>query len=189
MKRSRDMQRLAGVLALSWSSIYGVAAQTANDELLEAVDLVVPDLSSVSSETRQLLEDARRELEQLVEATAPSSVVVEKLNFLGELYVAYGFEDAALETLAQVAELAPQSWRTHYVLGYLNERQGNLDAAVAAPRARRGSWRWRGRAERGGQLDSTGPGCCSKLVTCRRLLAISKPLRWLIPAVRPPGTV
>jgi tetratricopeptide (TPR) repeat protein len=94
---------------------------------------VTPEVSPVRSPDLTGLEAAVaaqiREMQSLVTTQAPQAGAYGEL---GQVYLAYGFNDAAADCFRNASTLDPKEARWAYLLGATEQAAGRLDAAVAA---------------------------------------------------------
>ena len=90
-----------------------------------AVPVRVPDLSGLESAVAAQISEMQRLLSaQTADAKAYGD--------LGQVYLAYGFNDAAADCFANAAALDPRDPRWPYLLGAAHQAAGRLDDAAAA---------------------------------------------------------
>ena len=98
-----------------------------------------PNLEGMDEEVRQQLEDKRRalalvltRLQEQAEAGQPASLEPAGAAFggLGALYFLYGETEAAEPALANASRLQPDELRWPYLLGFVQQTLGKLEAAA-----------------------------------------------------------
>ena len=97
----------------------------------DLVDVPQPDLASVEANVQEHIRTTQKTLADTL--ANPVSTPVERgeaYGTLGQVYQAYGFDDAARASYENAAKLQPQSFRWHYYAGYLEERIGDNDSAL-----------------------------------------------------------
>ncbi|MGA7293102.1 MAG: tetratricopeptide repeat protein [Terriglobales bacterium] len=90
-----------------------------------------PDFATADASVQQQIRDAQKALGDTLARSGSSSVQRgESYGALGQVYQAYGFDDAARVSYENAAKLDAQSFRWHYYAGYLEQRIGDNDSAV-----------------------------------------------------------
>jgi protein O-mannosyl-transferase len=104
---------------------------------VDLVEIPRPELAGVDQPVQEQIRAAQAALTAALggssSSSSSSSRAVEKaraFGSLGEIYQAYGFEDAALACYANAAKLEPQSFRWEYYAGYLHQRSGDTESAL-----------------------------------------------------------
>ncbi len=97
----------------------------------DLADVPQPDLANVETNVQEHI----RTTQKLLADTLANSVSTlmergEAYGALGQVYQAYGFDDAARASYENAAKLEPQSFRWHYYAGFLEERMGDKDSAL-----------------------------------------------------------
>ncbi len=90
-----------------------------------------PDLSSVEAGARDQLEEGKRRLEKDLK-DRDDSVVAAAFGSMGELYHAYGLNEAAATCYRNAASLAPGDFAWPYYSGLLAQESGDLEQAQQA---------------------------------------------------------
>jgi tetratricopeptide (TPR) repeat protein len=101
----------------------------------DLVEIPRPELAGVDQPVQEQIRAAQAALTAALggSKSSSSSRAVEKaraFGSLGEIYQAYGFDDAALACYANAAKLEPQSFRWEYYAGYLHQRNGDTESAL-----------------------------------------------------------
>lgn len=97
-------------------------------DLLEAPP--PPDLTGVDPQAQQQIRAAQAALTAtLAQADASRDRLAEAFGSLGQIYQAYGFDEAALACYAKAARLDPHSFRWSYYAGYLRQETGDVETA------------------------------------------------------------
>ena len=91
----------------------------------EAGPVRFPDLSGLESAVASQLGEMRKLL-----AAQPANAG--SFGDLGQAYLAYGFNDAAVDCFQNASRLDPQDFRWPYLLGAAQQAAGRLDGAAAA---------------------------------------------------------
>jgi tetratricopeptide (TPR) repeat protein len=95
------------------------------------LDIPQADLASVDPAVAKQIHDSQAALASAIAQTdAPRSHWAEAFGSLGQVYQAYGFNDAAIACYANAVRLDSQSFRWLYYLGYLHQKNGNAEAAT-----------------------------------------------------------
>ena len=106
----------------------------------DLVEMVRPDLSNVAPAIQQQIQAAQTKLaEVLARPDSSPAFRGDAFGRLGQIYQAYGFDDAARAAYANAAKLAPQSYKWHYYSAYLKQRIGDesaLDSYKSAQKLR-----------------------------------------------------
>lgn len=97
----------------------------------DLVDVPQPDLASVEATVQEHIRTTQKVLADTL-ANSVSTLVErgEAYGTLGQVYQAYGFDDAARASYENAAKLEPQSFRWHYYAGFLEDRIGDKDSAL-----------------------------------------------------------
>lgn len=99
----------------------------------ELAPLVSPRLDAVEEQVRDQLEDHRQALDELAASEAPDrGALADAFGRMGQLYLLYGFEEAATPAIENARRLAPEDFRWRYYLGVLHQEKGELEAAIEA---------------------------------------------------------
>lgn len=101
---------------------------------VDLVEIPRPELTGVDQPVQEQIRAAQAALTAaLGRSNSSSSSSAEKARAfggLGEIYQAYGFDDAALACYANAAKLEPRSFRWEYYAGYLHQRSGDTESAL-----------------------------------------------------------
>lgn len=90
-----------------------------------------PDLAGVAPAVRKQIHDAQAAVARALSSTnTDSSRRAETFGSLGQIYQAYGFNNAALTCYTDAARLDSQSFRWFYYSGYLLQKNGNAESAA-----------------------------------------------------------
>jgi tetratricopeptide (TPR) repeat protein len=101
------------------------------DAQVQLMEVPQPTLSGVDPPVREQVQTAQTALDEALSRHDSSRTQkADAFGSLGEIYQAYGFEDAALISYENAAKLAPHSFRWQYYSGYLHERSGKSEAAA-----------------------------------------------------------
>ncbi len=96
----------------------------------DLVEVPQPDLSGVDPPVREQIVTAQTALNAtLARPNSSRAQKAEAFGSLGQIYQAYGFDDAALACYENAANLGTSSFRWHYYAGYLKQRKGDIEAA------------------------------------------------------------
>lgn len=88
-----------------------------------------PSLDSADPAVRRQIVGFRERLDTLLEKGARSAEARAALQTMGEVYLAYDLLDASEACFLAAEEGGGREFQTAYLLGYLNERRGDLEAA------------------------------------------------------------
>jgi len=101
------------------------------DSKVDLVEIPQPELAGVDQPVQEQIRAAQAALAATL-GRSNSSRVEKGTAFgsLGEIYQAYGFDDAALASYQNAAKLAPRSFRWEYYAGYLHQRNGDTESAL-----------------------------------------------------------
>jgi tetratricopeptide (TPR) repeat protein len=95
------------------------------------VDVPQPDLASLEAGVQEHIRTTQKALADALANSASTPVERgEAFGTLGQVYQAYGFDDAARASYENAAKLNPHSFRWHYYAGYLEQRIGDNDSAL-----------------------------------------------------------
>jgi tetratricopeptide (TPR) repeat protein len=115
-------------------SVFLLAQQTAPRSAhgqVQLMEVPQPDLSGVDPPAREQIRTAQAALDEALSRHDSSRTQsANAFGSLGQIYQAYGFDDAALVCYENAVRLAPQSFRWQYYSGYLHQRTGEDEAAV-----------------------------------------------------------
>ena len=99
---------------------------------VDMLEVPQPDLTGVDPFVQEQIRASQTALAAtLAHADASRARRAEAFGNLGQIYQAYGFEDAALSCYANAARLDPESFRWFYYSGYLRQTNGDTEAAVS----------------------------------------------------------
>jgi Flp pilus assembly protein TadD len=106
------------------------AAHAANNRI-DLLTVPHPDLANVDKTVQDQIQAAQDALNAILAKPSASNVEKAKaFGSLGQIYQAYGFDDAALACYENASRLEPQSFRWNYYSGYLHQTAGDTDSAV-----------------------------------------------------------
>jgi tetratricopeptide (TPR) repeat protein len=107
------------------------SSQRSADSKVDLVEVPQPELAGVDQPVQEQIRAAQASLAATL-GRSNSSRVEKGTAFgsLGEIYQAYGFDDAALASYQNAAQLAPRSFRWKYYAGYLHQRNGDTESAL-----------------------------------------------------------
>lgn len=101
----------------------------AHEKLMEVPE---PNLTGVDLPVQTQIQSAEKALTATLNLHAAVGAEKAKaFGYLGEIYQAYGFDDAATACYANAAKLAPLAFRWHYYLAYLHEKRGDSKLAAS----------------------------------------------------------
>jgi protein O-mannosyl-transferase len=115
-----------------------VAAQESSERSsagrVDLVEIPQPELAGVDQPVQEQVRAAQAALTAMLgRSNSSASRAAEKataFGSLGEIYQAYGFDEAALACYENATRLAPQSFRWFYYAGYLHQRSGDIESAL-----------------------------------------------------------
>jgi tetratricopeptide (TPR) repeat protein len=120
----------AMVVGSDFSAAQGAAAPAAIGEL-NLLEAPQPDIAGVDPVVQEQIHAAQSGLAAaLAQADASRVRRAKAFGNLGEIYQAYGFEDAALACYANATSLDSKSFRWFYYAGYLHQANGDTEAAA-----------------------------------------------------------
>ena len=104
------------------------AAQAA-DQHPKLREIPEPDLSNAGPSIEKQIEAAQNALPRLLaQPDASPAQRGDAFGRLGQIYQAYGFDEAARAAYSNATMLAPGSYKWHYYFGYLKQRVGDESA-------------------------------------------------------------
>jgi tetratricopeptide (TPR) repeat protein len=113
---------------------FSVAQETSgppHDRKSDLVEIPQPELGGVDQPVQEQIRAAQTALGGVLARSNSSSVDrAREFGSLGEIYQAYGFNDAALACYQNAARLEPQSFRWQYYAGYLHQLNGDSESAL-----------------------------------------------------------
>jgi tetratricopeptide (TPR) repeat protein len=90
-----------------------------------------PDLSALQANVQEHIRTTQKALaDTLGRSVSTPAERGEAYGTMGQVYQAYGFDDAARASYENAAKLDPHSFRWHYYAGYLEQRIGDNDSAL-----------------------------------------------------------
>lgn len=119
--------------ALAAGADFAAARSEAQNSLSPQVSLLEvpePDLTAADPQVREQIRGARAAFTAaLAQPGASRAQRAEAFGNLGQIYQAYGFNNAALNCYANASRLDPQSFRWSYYAGYLRQESGDTETA------------------------------------------------------------
>lgn len=116
----------AAVINAAWNA--GAAQDARNAAGL--VDVPQPDLAGVDAPVQQQIRAAQSALTAvLVQKDAPHARLAAAFGKLGQIYQAYGFDEAALASYRNAAQLDSQAFQWFYYQAYLRHKNGDAEGA------------------------------------------------------------
>lgn len=107
------------------------AAEFSDGPTVELVPLMELDLEEAEAAVREQVEARRSAVDEaLADSAGDPAVTAQAFADLGLAYVTYEFLEAAESCFENARRLAPEDFRWHYLLGYLEMIQGDLPAAT-----------------------------------------------------------
>jgi tetratricopeptide (TPR) repeat protein len=121
----------AGIFAGShFSAAQNVPLRSA-DSQVDLLEVPQPDLTGVDPPVQEQIRASQTALAASISQTHASPVRrAQAFGSLGQVYQAYGFNDAALACYTNAARLDSQSFQWSYYSGYLHQLNGDAEAAV-----------------------------------------------------------
>ncbi len=121
----------AASAALSSSAATQEAPAKSPDHKVDLMEVPQPELAGVDQPVREQIRAAQAALAATLARSNASNVEkATAFGSLGEIYQAYGFDDAALAAYQNAATLEPKSFRWEYYAGYLYQLRGDTDSAL-----------------------------------------------------------
>jgi tetratricopeptide (TPR) repeat protein len=118
------------IVDLSFSAAQNVPSRP-SDSQADLLEVPQPDLDGVDPPAAKQIHDAQAGLaDAMAQTDASRSHRAEAFGSLGQVYQAYGFNDAALACYTNAARLDSRSFRWSYYLGYLHQTNGDAEAAT-----------------------------------------------------------
>lgn len=123
------------VAAGASASADSCAAQTgpsrpANSQV-DLIEIPQPDLAGVDDPVKEQISAAQAALAAATaQSDTPRARLTAAFGKLGQVYQAYGFDDAALACYTNASRLDPQSFQWFYFLGYLRHKIGDSEEAA-----------------------------------------------------------
>ncbi len=97
---------------------------------VELLEVPQPDLTGVDPSVQKQIRAAQAVLAAAIAQTdAPPASRANAFGRLGQIYQAYGFDDAALACYMNAARLDSRSFRWPYYSGYLHQQRGDAETA------------------------------------------------------------
>jgi len=113
---------------LSWAQSAPASPRHSQADLL---NLPQPDLAGIDPPARKQIQSAQAALEAAIAQPVVARIQQAKVvGSLGQIYQAYGFDDAALACYTNAARLDSRSFRWTYYQGYLHQKSGDVELAV-----------------------------------------------------------
>ena len=131
--------KVAALLAFTMPTNLAASAQAApkstiqhsQNEPIALQEVPQPDLTKVDPPVREQIEEAQATLAAILASTnASGSRKARAFGSLGQLYQAYGFDEAALACYENAVALEPESFRWRYYAGYLQQQTANVESAA-----------------------------------------------------------
>ncbi len=94
------------------------------------IEVPQPDLAGVDAPVRDQIRTSQTALAAGMAQSAPRARLTAAFGTLGQIYQAYGFDDAALACYTNASRLDSQSFQWFYLLGYLREKNGDSEEAA-----------------------------------------------------------
>ena len=116
-------------LLLAWILV-GCGTPVATTVDLATVDH--PDTSAIEPIAQRQIDDQRSTLDDRLARATEARELADAFGGLGEIYMAYGLDQAALTCFANAQTLDPESFSWPYYLGVLHQRLGDSTAARTA---------------------------------------------------------
>lgn len=123
------MNRITGILALLVLAMLGPIACHRVDTA-SLLPLMETDLSRFAAEIQDQLESERTQVEAQLEAPSAAAELAESMGRLGRLYHAYGLHPPASVCYRNAITLAPDDARWPYLLGVVQQTDGELEDAA-----------------------------------------------------------
>jgi len=107
------------------------AASNPTGDRTDLVEVPQPDLASLEADVQEHIRTAQKALAGTLASSSSTPLERgEAYGRLGQVYQAYGFDDAARASYENAAKLDPRSFRWRYYAGYLEQRTGDYDSAL-----------------------------------------------------------
>src|ERR1700733_6563345 len=118
------------VCALGPLSASGASPAREPEAHEKAVEVPKPNLTGVDLPVQTQIQSAEKAMTATLNLNAATGAQKAKaFGYLGKLYQAYGFDDAAMACYANAAKLDPLAFRWHYYLAYLHDKRGDSKRA------------------------------------------------------------
>jgi tetratricopeptide (TPR) repeat protein len=122
----------AGTLLVAAPAAADVPQTASVAEQVELRPVPEPNLEGMDDDVRQQLAEKRQAVNELRAAAGTDPAELGRaLGELGALYFLYGQAEPAAAALANAADLAPEEARWTYLLAFVQQNEGDLDAAQA----------------------------------------------------------
>ena len=126
---------IALVAASASAGSDGCAAQNgpsrpANSQV-DLIEVPQPDLAGVDAPVKDQIRASQKALAAaMAQSDAPRARLTAAFGKLGQIYQAYGFDDAALACYTNASRLDSQPFQWFYFLGYLRHKNGDSEEAA-----------------------------------------------------------
>jgi len=123
---------LAAALLLTTPAAADVPQTTSVAEQVTLRPVPEPNLEGMDDDVREQLELKRKEVNLMRAEGGSGGELGHAMGELGALYVLYGQSEPATAALANAADLAPDEARWTYLLAFVQQNEGDLEAARAS---------------------------------------------------------
>lgn len=118
-----------------WVLAFGLVLLTCSraedDGRSELLEVPPPNLSAAEPAVQEQVARQRQELDQLLAADElDADAAAEAFSNLGLAFILYDFTEAAQICMLNAQQLAPEDYRWHYLVGYVQNLEGRLEEAV-----------------------------------------------------------
>jgi tetratricopeptide (TPR) repeat protein len=98
---------------------------------VDLIEVPQPDLAGVDAPVKEQIRASQAGLvAAMAQSEAPRARLTAAFGTLGQIYQAYGFDDAALACYTNASRLDSQSFQWFYFLGYLRNKNGDSEEAA-----------------------------------------------------------
>ena len=98
---------------------------------VDLIEVPQPDLAGVDAPVKDQIRASQAGLAAaMARSDAPRARLTAAFGALGQIYQAYGFDDAALACYTNATRLDTQSFQWFYLLGYLRQKNGDSEEAA-----------------------------------------------------------
>lgn len=105
-------------------------SRPANSQV-KLIEVPQPDLAGVDAPVQDQIRASQTALTAaMAQSDAPRARLAAAFGKLGQIYQAYGFDNAALACYSNASRLDPQPFQWFYYLGYLRQRNGDSEEAA-----------------------------------------------------------
>lgn len=135
----RPFRRLAFWTTYPWPSLRSrmfllcclLFAGSAMAERPDLLPIEEPTIGGMDLSVREQLQSAWGELRHMVaDPATPPELLAEAYGGIGQIYLAYDLVTPATAALENALRLAPEDWKTRYLLGSLHQNEGRLREAA-----------------------------------------------------------